>query len=112
MDSKCLIESPALTGLSGAESALTHSVVYGDNPVTTLTFDERSVVVLLVNCNLYGFTGMQGNIAMAMGTCRKCGSSCEIIFRYTVCVDGVVRHAKKGRPFPIPLCNCSEKKVA
>ncbi|CFQ33725.1 Uncharacterised protein [Yersinia frederiksenii] len=49
---------------------------------------------------------------MATGTCRKCGNTCEIIFRYSTCVDGVVRIAKKGRPFPIPLCNCSEKKVA
>lgn len=49
---------------------------------------------------------------MAMGTCRKCGNACEIIFRYTTCVDGVVRHAKKGRPFPIPLCDCSNKKAA
>ncbi|MDI7027854.1 hypothetical protein QMO31_33050, partial [Pseudomonas aeruginosa] len=53
-------KSPALTGLLGTESALTHSVVYGDNPITTLFVDKRSVVVLPTKCNLCGFTGEQG----------------------------------------------------
>lgn len=67
MDSQYLIESPALTGLSRAESALTHSGEYGGNPTATLFFDERSVVVLLTKCNLYGFTGMQGNRSHGYG---------------------------------------------
>ena len=67
MDSQYLIESPALTGLSRAESALTHSGEYGGNPTATLFFDERSVVVLPTKCNLYGFTGMQGNRSHGYG---------------------------------------------
>lgn len=75
-------------------SALTHSVVYGGNPITTHTFDERSVVVLLANCNLYGFTGMQGKHCYGYGNlsqmwkfmrnhlplhclCRWSGASCK-----------------------------------
>jgi hypothetical protein len=67
MDSEYKIESPALTGLSRAESALTHSGEYGGNPTATLFFDKRSVVVLPTKCNLYGFTGMQGNRSHGYG---------------------------------------------
>lgn len=61
------VKSPALTGLSGAESALTRSGEYGGNPTATLFFDRRSVVVLPTKCNLYGFTGMQDGLNYGYG---------------------------------------------
>lgn len=49
---------------------------------------------------------------MAMGICRKCKEPCEIIFRHSAVIDGKLRVSKKGKPFPIPLCNCKESKAA
>lgn len=49
---------------------------------------------------------------MATGICRKCGNTCEILFRRSITVNGKVHYPKTGKVFPIPQCNCSEKKAA
>ncbi len=49
---------------------------------------------------------------MASTTCRKCGNTCDVIFRRSITVDGKVRYPKNGKVFPIPQCGCTEKKSA
>lgn len=49
---------------------------------------------------------------MATTTCRKCGNSCEVIFRRSITVNGKVRYPKNGKVFVIPQCNCTEQPKA
>lgn len=49
---------------------------------------------------------------MASTICRKCGSSCEVIFRPYIKRNGKVIYPKKGGVFPIPVCPCENKAAA
>jgi hypothetical protein len=47
---------------------------------------------------------------MATGICPKCGSSCELIFRPYIKHGDKTVWPKKGKAFPIPICDCSGSK--
>lgn len=46
---------------------------------------------------------------MATTICRKCGNTCELIFRpYIVDKNGKKTFPKNSRVFPIPVCGCED----
>jgi hypothetical protein len=82
-------------------------------PTATLRIDRSESSGSLNKLQpVWGYRLQGDAVVMAMKTCKKCGKPCEIIFRYSACINGVMRYARKGHPFPIPVCDCSELGVA